>query len=296
MRVFATGASGWIASAVIPELIDAGHEILGLARSDEGAGKVEALGADVLRGTLDDLDVLRKGAEATDGVVHLGYNHDFSQIADAARTDRAAIDLFGDVLAGSGGPLVIASGVAGLSVDGRPANENVSADPDAYPRNANAKAALDLAARGVRSIVARFAPTVHGAGDHGFIATLAAVAREKGVAGYVDDGMNRWSAVHRLDAAHLVRLAFDAAPAGSVLHAVAEEGVPTREIAEAIGRSLGVPARSIPADRAAEHFGWIGRFFAMDLPASSELTRSTYDWRPTHPTLIEDLDAGHYRA
>jgi nucleoside-diphosphate-sugar epimerase len=294
MRVFVTGASGWIASAVIPELLEEGHEIVGLARSDEAAGKVAALGAEVLRGSLEDLDVLGQGAKAADGVVHLGYNHDFSRIPDAARTDRAAIELFGNALAGTDGPLLIASGVAGLSVDGTPADEHVMADPAAYPRNVNAAATLALAERGVRPIVARFAPTVHGAGDHGFISVLSEVAREKGVSGYVGDGTNRWSAVHRLDAGRLVRFAFDTAPAGTILHAVAEEGVATCDIAEAIGRSLGVPTQSVEADRAAEHFGWIGMFFGMDLPASSGITRRAFDWRPSHPTLLDDLNAGHY--
>lgn len=294
MRIFTTGASGWIGSAVIGELLDAGHTVLGLARSAESAAAVSKLGADVLRGDLDDLDVLRSGASACDGVLHLGYVHDFSRMADAASTDRAAIDTFGSVLAGTCGPLVLASGVAGLQL-GRPATELDSAAPETHPRVANAAAALALAEQGVRPIVVRFAPTVHGPGDHGFVARLVDVAREKGVSAYIGEGTHHWAAVHRLDAARLVRLAIDEAPdGGTTLHAIAEPGVPTREIAEAIGRGLGLPVVSVPAEQAVEHFGWIGMFFGMDCLASSDLTQQRYRWTPTHATLIEDLDAGAY--
>jgi nucleoside-diphosphate-sugar epimerase len=285
MRIFVTGASGWIGSAVIPELQSAGHQVVGLARSDEAAEKVAALGAEVRRGELDDVDGLR--------VVHLGYNHDFSRMPDAARTDLAAITAIGEALEGSGAPLVIASGTLGLN-PGRVGTEEDRPDPAVHPRVANAQAALAFAERGVRPIVARFAPTVHGDGDYGFIATLVAVAREQGVAAYVGDGANRWPAVHRLDAAHLVALAVDGAPAGTIIHATAEEGVPARAIAEAIGRGLDVPVASVAAQDAAEHFGWIGAFFAADAPASSAKTRALLGWEPNRPGLIEDLDAGHY--
>jgi nucleoside-diphosphate-sugar epimerase len=293
MRVFVTGASGWIGSAVIPELLDAGHKVVGLARSETAAASVAARGAEVHRGGLDDLDSVRAGAAAADGVVHLAYNHDFSRMEDAARTDRQAIDVIGETLAGTDGPLVIASGVLGFA-PGRVATERDVPDPGVHPRIASAQAALSLAARGVRSSVVRFAPTVHGAGDHGFVAALVAIARDKGVSGYLEDGANRWPAVHRLDAANLVRLAVDGAPAGSVLHAVAEQGVPTRAIAETIARQLGVPAVSVPAERAAEHFGWLGRFFGVDSRASHELTRELLGWEPTRQGLIEDLEQGHY--
>lgn len=294
MRIFMTGASGWIGSAVIPELLDAGHSVLGLARSDASAAKLGALGADVLRGDLDDLHSLRAGAEAADGVVHLGYVHDFSRMDDAAQTDLAAIETFGSVLAGSGGPLVIASGTLGLR-PGEVGTEDDHPVPGLHPRTGNSRVALDLAEKGVRSMTVRFAPTVHGAGgDHGFIAVLVGVARERGVSAYVGDGLNRWPAVHRLDAARVVSLGVDKAPPASVLHAVAEQGITSREIAEAIGAGLGLPVESIPAEQASDHFGWIGMFFAADAPASNTRTRELLDWTPTQPTLIDDLNAGAY--
>ncbi len=291
MRYFVTGASGWIGSAVVPELLGAGHQVVGLARSDRAADAIAALGAEVRRGSLDDIESLRAGAEDADGVVHLGYHHDFSQMAEAAQTDRRAIETFGDVLAGTDGVLLIASGVVGM---GAGATERDIPDPSLHPRVATAQLVTSMSERGMRSIVVRFAPTVHGDGDHGFVATLVDLARRTGVAGYVDDGANRWPAVHRLDAAQLVRLAVDSAPAGSVLHAVAESGVPTRAIAEAIARTTGTKAESVPAERAAEHFGWIGGFFAMDAAVSNTITRELLSWNPTHPGLIEDIDAGSY--
>ncbi|WP_432967585.1 SDR family oxidoreductase [Dactylosporangium sp. CA-233914] len=293
MRIFVTGASGWIGSAVTAELLAAGHDVVGLARSDRAAAVIEGLGARVRRGELDNPDDLRAGAADSDGVVHLGYNHDFSDMAGAARTDRAAITALGETLAGTDRPLVIASGVLGLGTQ-HPATEQDVADPDVHPRSANALAALAFADRGVRSAVVRFAPTVHGDGDYGFIAVLVGVARAKGIAAYVGDGTGHWPAVHRADAAGLVRLAVEEAPAGSVLHAVAEEGVPTREIAEAIGRGLNLPAGPVPADQAFAHFGWIGPLFGMDSRATSTATQRLLGWKPAHPGLIADLDAGYY--
>ncbi len=293
MRVFVTGASGWIGSAVVSELVSSGHQVVGYARSDTAAAAVAALGAEPLRGTLDDLDRLSAGAAASDGVVHLGYNHDFSRMEQAAQTDLAAIEAIGTALEGTDRPLVIASGTLGLA-PGRVGTEDDSPDPAGHPRIANALAALSFADRGVRSVVVRFAPTVHGPGDHGFMAVLVAIAREKGASGYIDDGANRWPAVHRLDAGKLVSLAVQHAPAGSVLHATAEEGVSTRAIAEAIGRGLRLPVVSVPAEQAIDHFSWLGRFFGSDAPASNTITRRLMGWEPTHPGLIADLGQGHY--
>jgi nucleoside-diphosphate-sugar epimerase len=293
MQVFVTGASGWIGSAVVPELLTAGYQVVGLARSDAAATAIGAIGADVRLGDLADVDGLRAAAAAADGVIHLGYNHDFSRSAEAAQLDFAAVTAMGEVLAGTGKPFLIASGLLGLAT-GRPATEQDQPDPSAHPRSATALTATALASSGVRSIVLRFAPTVHGAGDHGFVSVLVGIAREKGVSAYIGDGANAWSAVHRLDAGHLVRLAVDNAPAGSSVHATAEEGVPTRVIAEAIGRGLDLPVVSIPAEQAAEHFGWMGRFFGVDARATSAATQELLGWKPTQPGLIEDLEAGSY--
>jgi nucleoside-diphosphate-sugar epimerase len=283
-----------IGSASARELIGAGHHVLGLARSEESAAKVEKLGAEVVRGSLDDLASLRTAAALADGVVHLGDNHDFAQMAAAAQTDRAAIDAFADVLQGTGGPLLVASGTLGLA-PGRVGTEEDMPSTGMHPRIANAAHTLGLAARGIRSIVVRFAPTVHGAGgDHGFVAVLAHIAREKGASCYIDEGRNRWPAVNRLDAGKLVQLAVDQATPGSVLHAVAEEGVTTRDIAAALGRFLSLPVESIPAERAQAHFGWLGMFFGADAPAASAHTRALLGWEPTHPTLLEDIAAGYY--
>ena len=293
MRIFVTGGSGWIGSAVIPELLSAGHKVLGLARSDTAAASVAALGAEVHRGDLNDPDSLRAGAAASDGVIHLGYSHDFSQLEAAAQTDLAAINAIGAELEGTGRPLVVASGVLGLA-SGRVATERDLPAPGIHPRIAGLQAAMSLATRGVRASSVRFAPTVHGPGDHGFMAVLVGIAREKGFSAYIDDGSNRWSAVHRLDAANLVRLALDGAPSGAAMHAIAEEGVPTRAIADAIGRGLDLPVVSLPADRAGDHFGWMARLFALDGQASNSATRHQFGWNPTQPGLIADLDAGHY--
>jgi len=291
MRVFVTGASGWIGSAVVPELIGAGHQVLGLARSGDSAAAIAAAGAEVLRGDLDDLDALRTGAARSDGVIHLAFIHDFTALEASVSADRRAIETMGAALEGSGKPLVIASGTPALP--GRVATERDEPAPGSpvAGRAANARAALGMAARGVRSSVLGLPRTVHGDGDrHGFIARLVALAREKGVSGYVGDGSSRWPAVHVLDAAHLFRLAVEQAPAGSRLHAVGDEGVPIRDIAEVIGRHLNLPTASAPA----EDFGFLGQILAIDQPASAVLTRELLGWRPVHPGLIEDLDKGHY--
>jgi nucleoside-diphosphate-sugar epimerase len=297
MRVFVTGASGWIGSATVDELLAAGHEVTGLARSDASAATLEAKGARVRRGDLDDLASIRAGAQAAEAVIHLANKHDFSDMAGTAAAERAAVQTIGDALAGSGRPFLVAAGVAGLT-PGRPATED---DPSPFhgpgsPRGGSENLALEFTGRGVHTVSLRFAPTVHGAGDHGFIAVIAAIARAKGVSGYPGDGTNRWAAVHRSDAARLVVSGLAKAPAGARLHAVAEEGVPARDIAEAIGRALGLPVTSIAPDEVAGPFGWIGTFFSMDLAATAAATRELLGWAPTGPGLLEDLDAGAYPA
>ena len=305
MRVFITGASGWIGSAVVPELIGAGHQVVGLARSDVSAAALAAAGAEVHRGTLDDLESLRSAAAESDGVIHLAFKHDIAfsgGFQEAADADRRAVETFGEVLAGSDRPFVLASGTLGLAPgrlgterDGHGQDPTMAAmDGGPQTRQVTAELVLSLASRGVRSSVVRLAPTNHGVGDHGFMATLVGIARDKGVSGYIGDGSSRWPAVHRLDSAHLFRLALEKAPAGSTLHAVADEGVPIRDIAEVIGRHLHLPVVSIAPEDAGEHFAWLAAFFALDSPVSSALTRELLGWQPVQPGLIDDLEQGHY--
>lgn len=295
MRVFVTGASGWIGSATIPQLVAAGHEVIGLARSDAAAEAVTAAGGTPHRGSLDDLDSIRAGAEGSDGVIHLGFKHDFSDMETAGRTERAVVQTIGDALEGSDRPFLFASGIA-LVNPGHVATETDTVEasgPDA-PRGGGERVALDYAERGVRTVALRFAPTVHGEGDYGFTAAVVKVAREKGESGYIGDGANRWSAVNIADVATLIPLALENSPAGSAVHGIGEEGVSTRSMAEAIGRQLGVPVVSVAPEDADSHFGWIGAFYGMDVPASSEITQRALGWTPTHPGLIHDLDAGYY--
>jgi nucleoside-diphosphate-sugar epimerase len=292
MRVFVTGATGFIGTAVVRELIDAGHQVLGLARSDAGAKSLIAAGADVHRGSLEDLESLRSGAAAADGVIHTAFIHDFNNYAPAAEADRRAIETLGGALAGSDRPLIVTSGTLLVQGQGSLATEEDGSNPN-FPRKSEATA-LALAARGVRSSVLRLSPSVHGNGDHGFVPRLISIAREKEVSAFIGDGLNRWPTVHRLDAAHLYRLMLEKGSAGARYHGVADEGVPTREIAEAIGRGLNVPVVSKSGEEAADHFGWIARFFSIDGPASSALTQRQLGWRPVQPGLIADLSAAHY--
>jgi nucleoside-diphosphate-sugar epimerase len=291
MRIFVTGASGWIGSAVVPELISAGHQVLGLARADAAAKAVADMGADVLRGDLNDTGVLRAGALDSDGVIHLAFV--VPSVSEAAtRTDASAIETFVAGLADSGKPLVTSG--ATLVTAGRPATERdelIAAGPVAA-RIANMQAALAAANRGVRSCLVMLPRSVHGQGErHGFIPQLITAARAKGVSGYIGDGTSRWPAVHVKDAATLYRLAVEQAPAGAVLNAVGDEGVPVREIAGAIGRYLNLPARSLPA---AEYDGILVRLLSTDMPASSSITQELLGWKPAHPGLIEDIEQGHY--
>lgn len=291
MRVFVTGASGWIGSAITAELISAGHQVLGLARSDRSADAVAAAGAEVLRGDIFDLESLRAGAEHSDGIVHTAFNHDFSRHIEAAQADFAVVQFFGDILEGTGRPLVIASGLLG-----GPSAETDRHDPAASrsPRLRTEQTLLGYADRGIRASAVRLAPSVHGEGDRGFMARLVAIARESGTSGYLGDGRNVWPAVHRLDAAHLFRLALERAPAGSVLHAVGDEAVPLRAIAEVIACHLEVPLQSVSPDDAVAHFGFLGPILGLGGRATNAITRGLVGWEPTHAGLLEDLEAGHY--
>jgi nucleoside-diphosphate-sugar epimerase len=297
MRVFVTGATGFIGSAVVAELIEAGHQVVGLARTDQGAEALVAAGAEAHRGALEDLDSLRGGAAAADGVIHTAYIHDFSRMPFAAQTDLHAIEALGTALEGSRRPLVITTGTA-LVKPGSVATEDDAIDPAtaAHPRARTEPLAIAFADRGVRTAIVRPGASVHDVGDHGFVPFLIGVARTKGVSAYIDDGANRWPAVHRLDAARLYRLALEQASAGSVFHAIGDEGVPTREIAEVIGRHLSLPVVSVSREDAPGHFDWMAGFWGLDAPASSALTQARLGWTPTHPGLIEDLEQGHYFA
>ena len=292
MRVFVTGATGFIGSAIVKELIGSGHNVLGLARSDTAVASLKAAGADVHRGSLDDLESLRSGASAADGVIHTAFNHDFSKFAANCETDRQVIEAMGSALEGSNRPLVITSGT-GLVGQGQLATEDSQASTT-IPRVASEQAAASVAARGVHVSVVRLSPSVHGDGDHGFVPMLIGFAREKGISAYVGDGMNRWPAVHRLDAAHLFRLALEKNAAGARYHGVADEGVPFREIAAVIGRRLNLPVVAKSAEEAGDHFGWFAHFAALDNPSSSQKTRQLLGWLPKQPGLISDLDNPRY--
>jgi len=295
MRIFVTGAPGFIGSALIPELIKAGHSVLGLTRSDAGANILQAAGAEVLHGNIEDLDSLREGAAKTDGVIHLAFNHDFSQFQTNCDNDQKAIVAIGEVLLGSKRPFVVTSGTAiANGADGKPARED-SSTAAWNPRAASEAATKELTARGVNTSVVRL-PQVHDTRKQGLIPYVHAVAREKLVSAYIGDGGNRWPASHVSDVARLYHLAFEKAEPGAIYHAVDEEGVSMKAIAEALGRGLKVPVVSIKPEEAEAHFGWLGRFAAHDMPASSALTRQKLNWTPTGPDLITDLNGMDYNA
>ncbi len=293
MRIFVTGASGFIGSAVVAELLGAGHQVVGLARSDSSAQSVADAGAEVYRGSLDDPDSLRQAAETSEGAIHLAFHHDFNDFSTATELDRRAIETLGKTFAGSDRPLIVAGGILWL----RP-GETLTEDhpaPPGLPRFSE-DAVLSFTDQGVRSAVVRLPPSVHGEGDHGFVPRLIEVAREKGLSAYPGDGTNRWPAVHRLDAARAFRLAVESAPAGSVLQPTDDEGVPVRRIAEIIGTHLKLPVAPVAPEEAFDHFGWIGPFFSIDAPATNNRTRELLNWQPTHSGLLDDLDSGHYFA
>jgi nucleoside-diphosphate-sugar epimerase len=292
MRVFVTGATGFIGSALVRELLDAGHRVLGLARSDAAAASLAAAGAEVHRGSLEDFESLAAGARACGGVIHTAFIHDFSDYAPAAEKDRRAIQTLGTTLAGSDRPFIVTSGTLLAQRQGPLATEEDAPNPS-FPRKSE-EAALAAAARGVRVSLLRLPPSVHGDGDHGFVPALIAIARQKGVSAYVGDGFNRWPAVHRLDAAHLYRLVLEKGSAGANYHGVADEGVPFRDIAGVIGRRLNVPVVARSPQEAADHFGWLAHFVGIDCPASSAQTQQRLGWRPTQPGLIPDLDRPSY--
>ena len=293
MRVFVTGATGWVGSAVVEYLLASGHDVAGLARSATSAEELAAWGVRVVSGSIEDLDVLRTAAREADAVIHTAFNHDWSRFVENCAADKAAIELFGDELEGSERPLIVTSGVA-LLAPGRLATEADAAPPvtASFPRASEAVVA-DLRARGVRATTVRLAPSVHGFGDHGFVPRLAAIALEKGVAAYVGDGQNRWPAVHRLDAAQVFCLALGHTDAGP-FHATAEEGVAMKDIAEAIGQQLDLPVASIPAEQAGAHFGWFAPFVGLDAPTSSARTRAVLNWHPEQPGLLQDIARPDY--
>lgn len=295
MRVFVTGATGFVGTVVVRELLAHGHQVLGLVRSDASAAALAATGATVHRGSVEDLDSLAAGAAVSDGVIHTAFIHDFSDFAANCEIDRRAVEALGKALEGTERPLVVTSGTA-IVAPGRVATEGDIPVRTAHtpPRIATDEATMAVASRGVRASILRLPPSVHGEGDRGFVPMLIDLARKTGVSAYIGDGQGRWPATHRIDAAAVYRLALEKAERGARFHAVAEEGVATREIAEVIGRRLGLPVVGKSGDDAVAHFGWIGHFFGLDCPASSTWTRETLGWAPTQPGLIADVDHEYY--
>jgi nucleoside-diphosphate-sugar epimerase len=295
MRIFVTGASGFIGSAITQELLRNGHQVLALARSDKSAQALLAAGAEVHRGDLEDLESLRQGALAADGVIHAGFNHDFSKFAENCQKDGQAIEALGEALAGSERPLIVTSGTALLASTHLATEDDMPPTMSHNPRKASEDAATRAAVHGVNVTVVRLPPTVHGEGDHAFVPLLIALARDKGISAYVGDGLNRWPAVHRLDAALLFRLAIEQASAAKTnLHGVAEEGIAFKDIAAVIGKHLNIPVVSQSSQDAAEHFGWFAPFAAMNNPTSSQETQNNFGWNPTQAGLIADLDQESY--
>jgi len=295
MKVFVTGATGFIGTAIVQELLNAGHQVLGLARSDASASALITAGAEVQRGDLQDLESIRSGAAASDGVIHAGFIHDFSRFKEVCEVDRLAIETIGSTLAGSNSPFVVTSGTA-LVRQGSLATEEMASNHDInrFPR-VSETAGLAFASKGVRTTAIRLSPSVHGEGDHhGFVPILVNTARQKGVVAYIGDGQNRWNAVHRLDAVHLFRLALESGEAGARYHAVGDEAITVKAISEVIGQHLSLPVVSISQEEAAAHFGWFAAMVALDCPASSKLTQERLPWHPAHPTLSEDLASGIY--
>lgn len=296
MRIFVTGASGFIGQAVVQELLSAGHSVVGLARSDSAEAALHAKGVDVIRGSIEDIDSLKRGASESDGVIHLAFNHDFTKFAENAEVERAAIVAFGETLAGSNRPLIAASGTMMLP-KGVLGTEDMEPDLVTFPnpRAGNEKLLISLASKGVRAAAIRLSPTVHGDNDHGFIYMITQIARAKGESAYIGDGLNKWPAVHRFDAARLIRLALEKGEAGAKYHAVGEEGIPMKEIAEAVGQSLGIPTVTKTAEEAQAHFnGFMAYATAVDNPSSSKKTQEELGWTPTGRKLLADIEAGVY--
>lgn len=293
MRVFVTGASGFIGSAIVKDLLAAGHQVIALARSDTSAKLLESLGVEVLRGSLDDLDSLKQGAANSDGVIHCAFIHDFSDFAGSVKKDQFAIETLGAALEGTNRPLVVTSGILGIT-NNRIATEQDQANPEMMPRAPSEETTISFISKDVRSSVIRLPPSVHDKGDHGFIPTIIAIAREKGVSAYIGDGLNRWPSVHRVDVAQLYRLALEKGTAGARYHGVADEGIRLRDIAELIGKHLNIPVVSKPIEEAIDHFGWLGRFIFFDSPASSKHTQQEIGWQPTQISLLADMEQNYF--